>query len=139
MRSALMSASLAVGATIPALAMDRSQGPEGLRRGVEHRDRIGFDRHIAFERDGAAAVLGDRRDDSVSRLGVLAIIDSDRPSVLGGEQRAGAADAARSAGDNEGLGGHAATSVARRKALRFRRRARRLSKYIEKMKRKRVN
>jgi hypothetical protein len=78
---------------------DGGQGPERLCHGVEHADRVGFDRHVAFERDGAAAALGDRLDDRVGRLGVFAIVDADRPAVLGREQRAGAADAARSAGD----------------------------------------
>ena len=53
---------------------DRGEGPERLRRGVEHADRVGFDRHVALERDGAAALLGDDLDDRVRRLGVFAIV-----------------------------------------------------------------
>ena len=68
---------------------DRGQGPERLCRCVEHVDRVGFDRHVAFERDGAAAAFGDRLDDGVGGFCVLAIIDADGPAVLGGEQRAG--------------------------------------------------
>jgi len=53
-----------------------------------------------------AAAFGDRLHHGVGRFRVLAVIDGDRPAVLSGEQRTGAADAARGAGDKKDFGGH---------------------------------
>jgi NAD(P)-dependent dehydrogenase (short-subunit alcohol dehydrogenase family) len=55
---------------------------------------------------GAEGAFGDCLDDGVGRFRVLAIIDTDSPTISTGEQGAGAADAARGASDKEGFGGH---------------------------------
>ena len=82
------------------------QRPERPRRSIEHGHDVGFDGDVAAQRDRAAAALDDRIDHRAGRLGVVAIIDADRPAVSGGEQGAGAADAARGSGDEKDFGGH---------------------------------
>jgi hypothetical protein len=74
---------------------DGGQRSKGFGRRVEYCNCVGLDRDVALQGDSAAAAFGDRLNHGVRRFRVLAIIDPDRPAVLGGEQCAGAADAAK--------------------------------------------
>ena len=88
----------------PGVDHDPGQEAERLRRLFEDGDNVGLDGDVALERDGAPARLGDRAHDLFRRVDVVAVIDPDRPAVLGGEQGRSAADAARRAGDQDGFG-----------------------------------
>ena len=72
---------------------------ERVLRADEHADDVVFTRDVAAQRDGAAADFRNRLDDFLRGAGVQVVIDADRPAARGGGDRRRAADAARSAGD----------------------------------------
>ena len=84
---------------MPALAMTAVSGPSALAAASNIATASVSTATSPF--NATAGRLGDRLDDGVGRFRVLAIIDPDRPAAPGRKQRAGAADAARSAGDEQ--------------------------------------
>jgi hypothetical protein len=93
-----MSVSLAVGAMMPALAMTAVRGPRAFVAASNIATASASTETSplsATARPPPLAIVST----TASAAFVLAIVDADRPSVLGGEPCAGAADAARTAGD----------------------------------------
>ena len=87
----------------PGVGDNSGQRPQRVGRLFEDGDDVGFARDVALERDRPSAPRRDLPHDRVGRFGVEPVIDADGPAVAGGEQGAGAADAARGAGNEQGF------------------------------------
>ena len=65
---------------------DAVEGPERVRRRVEHGDDVALARDVSRERDGLGAQTLRLDNGRLRRRAVLHIIDADRPAALGREQ-----------------------------------------------------